>query len=171
MKHNKSIIRQAFTYKNSLEAYAFSIIQDWGLAEDAVQEALIQVSDKSDTLDEKGLLNWMKTVTHRRAVDILRRRNKNVYNESLVDAVNQAFDKQLDESVVKKDCWRREVLDFCLRQVDEKARSLILAFYLDGKNTDELSKEFGKSANSIRIQLYRMREVLRKCVAKSKSLA
>ena len=170
MKHKKSIIRQAFTYKNSLEAYAFSIIQDWGLAEDAVQEALIQVSEKADTLDEKGLLSWMKTVTHRRAVDIVRRRKRSVYNEGLVDAVNRSFEQQLDEAVVKKECWRRDALDFCLRQVDVKARKLFLSFYLEGKKTEDLSKEFGKTANSIRIQLHRLRESLRKCVAKSKRL-
>ena len=169
--HKKYIIRQAFSYKNSLEAYAFSIIQDWGLAEDAVQEALIQVSEKADSLDSQGLFSWMKTVTHRKSVDIIRRRKKNVFNDSLLDAVNKAFEKQLDEAVVKKDCWRREVLDFCLRQVDEKARKMILAFYLDGKKTEELAKEFDRSANSIRIQLHRMREVLRKCVDKSKRLA
>lgn len=167
----KSIIRQAFTYKNSLEAYAFSVTRDWGLAEDAVQEALIQVSEKAETLDHQGLLSWMKTVTHRRAVDIIRRRQKNVYNDGLLDAVNRAFEQQLDESVVQKDCWRRDVLDFCLRQVDSKARDMVLAFYLEGKKTEELAGEFGRSANSIRIKLHRLRDALRKCVAKTRSLA
>ena len=171
MKHKKSIIRQAFSYKNSLEAYAFSIIHDWGLAEDAAQEALIEVSDKAETLDEKGLLSWMKTVTHRKSVDIIRRRKKNVFNDTLLDAVNEAFEKHLDEAVVQKDCWRRDVLDFCLRQVDPKARKMILAFYLEGKKTEELAKELKRSANSIRIQLHRLRDVLRKCVAKGRKLA
>ena len=44
MNDSESTIRKAFKYKGSLEAYAFSIIHDWGLAEDAVQEALIKVS-------------------------------------------------------------------------------------------------------------------------------
>ena len=171
MSRNEEIIRRAFSYKNSLEAYAFSIIQDWGLAEDAVQEALIQVSAKSGELGSDGLLKWMKTVTHRRSVDIIRRRKRNIYNQDLMDAVNRAFEKQLDDAVVVEDGWRRDTLDFCLRQVDNKAKKLILAFYLDGRKTEDLAKEFGRSANSIRIQLHRLRDVLRKCVAKSRRLA
>ena len=168
---NEELIRQAFSYKNSLEAYAFSIIQDWGLAEDAVQEALIQVSAKSANLSSEGLLGWMKTVTHRRSVDIIRRRKRNVYNQDLMDAVNRAFEKQLDEAVVVKDGWRRDTLDFCLRQIDGKAQKLILGFYLEGCSTVDLAETFGRSANSVRIQLHRLREVLRKCVAKSRNLA
>ena len=168
MKQNDSIIRQAFSYKNCLEAYAFSIIHDWALAEDAVQEALIQVNFKASQLNKKGLLGWMKKVTHNKSIDIIRRRKRNIYSDELMDSVNSAFEKHLDESVVKNDNWRRDSLDYCMRKIDKKARQLMKSFYLEGMKTEELAEELGRSANSIRIQLNRIRESLRRCVARSR---
>jgi DNA-directed RNA polymerase specialized sigma24 family protein len=53
MTDPKQIVRKAFSYKVSMEAYAYSIIHDWSLAEHAVQETLIKLSKALD-LDEKG---------------------------------------------------------------------------------------------------------------------
>ena len=171
MSKNEPIVRKAFSYKGSLEAYAFSIIHDWGLAEDAVQEALIKVSAHAADLNEEGLLSWMKTVTHNKAVDIIRQRKRNVYSDELLESVSRAFENQLDETITKKDCWRREVLDFCLRKMDEKAKQLLLSFYMEGKKTEELAKKMKRPPSSVRVQLHRLRESLRKCVAKVRRMA
>ena len=171
MNSSESIVRKAFTYKSSLEAYAFSIIHDWGLAEDAVQEALIKVSSHTTELDEKGLLSWMKKVTYNKVVDIVRRRKRNVYNSELLESVNRAFEKQLDEKVVKKAGWQHDALDYCLRKIDVKQKKLILAFYLEGKRTEELAREYGRPDSSIRVQLHRLRESLRKCTSKVRRLS
>lgn len=168
MNNKESIIRQAFSYKNCLEAYAFSIIHDWGLAEDAVQEALIQVNFQSEKLDSQGLLNWMKKVTHNKSVDIIRRRKRNIFSDELINAVNTSFERQLDEAVAKKDSGHRESLDFCMRQIDKKSRKLMKAFYYEGMKTEDLGEQLGRSANSIRIQIHRIRESLRRCVARSR---
>ena len=168
---SEAIVRKAFSYKNSLEAYAYSIILDWGLAQDAVQEALIKVSSHAMDLDEKGLLSWMKKVTHNKVVDIIRRRKRNVYNSELLDSVNRAFENQLDEELVQKDDWRREALEYCLKKIDEKHKKLILGFYLDGKRTEELAREYDRPSSSIRVQLHRLRESLRKCTGKVRRLS
>ena len=46
----------------------------------------------------------------------------------------------------------------------QKSRDVMLGFYRDGKSSEQLGAELKRSANSVRILLYRSRETLRRCI-------
>ena len=51
----EKLMRMAFSYQDSLEAYANAILNDWTLSKDAVQEAFIRASVKWEEIDENFL--------------------------------------------------------------------------------------------------------------------
>ena len=164
MKVKERFLRTAFGYKSVLEAYAFAVLRDWNLAEDAVQEVFIQVNLKWREIDEDRLLNWMKTLTRNKAVDILRKRKRAVYNDNLINLVDNCFEEHLDDDVSSLSQERRYHLQNCMKKISSLGRQALLGFYRDGKSTDQLGKELKRSANSVRILLHRTRDSLRRCI-------
>jgi RNA polymerase sigma factor (sigma-70 family) len=72
------------------------------------------------------------------------------------------------------DAWAEEeavhrYLGLCLTQLTERARSLILSYYAEEGGAKvahhrTLAAEFGKSVNSLRIEVHRIRKTVRECV-------
>ncbi|HBT47414.1 MAG TPA: hypothetical protein DEA73_06000 [Peptococcaceae bacterium] len=61
---------------------AWAILKDYNLAEDATQEAFIEVFTHFDKLPgEDNLLRWLKTVTARKAIDLWRKHRKSQVRE------------------------------------------------------------------------------------------
>jgi RNA polymerase sigma factor (sigma-70 family) len=74
-----------------------------------------------------------------------------------------------DES--NKEDSRLECLDLCLRQIDQENRDLILRYYQKDKQAKidfrrELAEEVGIAINTLRVRVYRIRELLQKCLFK-----
>jgi len=60
-------------------------------------------------------------------------------------------------------------LGLCLSKLTERARSLILSYYAEDRAAKiehhrALAEEFGKSPNSLRIEVHRIRKALRECL-------
>ena len=80
MKQQAEILKEAFGYQDQLTAYAYVVLQDWGLAEDVVQDLFVTVSVKWESFDSsKALYPWLKRIVRNRAVDIIRSRSKEFY--------------------------------------------------------------------------------------------
>ena len=161
------ILRCAFQYQDLLESYAYVYLKDWSLSKDAVQEAFISASEKWESLDTQMLLPWLKTVTKRRAIDILRKNSKMIQRDDLVSLVDKHFEQFLDEDLVELNSVRNKLLENCLRKLNRQSLEVFQAYYHDRRSTDDLGKQLKRSGNSIRILLHRIREKLRKCVQQS----
>jgi RNA polymerase sigma factor (sigma-70 family) len=171
MSKQDDILRCAFQYQHLLESYAYIYLKDWSLSKDAVQEAFISASKKWESLDTDMLLPWLKTVTKRRAIDIIRKNDKMIPRENLVNLVEHHFDQFLNEENAEYDSLRMKHLEKCLQKLNPKFLNVFQRYYHDHLNTAELGKEMKRSGNSIRILLHRIREKLRKCVSRAMELS
>ena len=72
----EKLMRKAFQYQDTLEAYANAILHNWSLSKDAVQEAFIQTSIKWQKVEEKYLFAWLKKITRDKAYDIIRKQSR-----------------------------------------------------------------------------------------------
>ena len=94
--NRSEILKEAFSYQSSLTAYAYVILQDWNLAEDAVQDLFVIISMKWESIDNsKPLYPWLKRVVRNKSIDIIRSRSKEYYcaDNTLLDLVDTAFDE------------------------------------------------------------------------------
>ena len=57
-----------------------------------------------------------------------------------------------------------EDVNRCLGELPAPQRALILARYRSGKSGEDLAKESGRTENQLYVQLFRIRESLRRCV-------
>lgn len=161
------ILQEAMRHRRVLTCYAYTILQDWSLAEDAVQESTIVASDKWETFrGDAGILTWLRAITRRKAVDICRARRREVGFEP--DALDNLVENAVSARVTEKQSdqleQRRLALATCMRSLRQDAFEILLSFYRDRIPCDELAVMHDRTPNAIWLVLSRSRKQLRTCI-------
>ncbi|MCM8527376.1 MAG: sigma-70 family RNA polymerase sigma factor, partial [Lentisphaeraceae bacterium] len=98
--HNKTseFLKIAFDSRPVLTAYAYSLLKDWGLAQDVFQDAVISMNEKAEEIKADTPIKWLKSVIRNKSIDIIRKneRNKN-RNEQIFILLDKRFDQFLDD--------------------------------------------------------------------------
>lgn len=104
---------------------------------------------------------WACVIARHRVLEFRRNRFRDrlVLNEKVFDLL---LDEALDETGQNKDRLRQ--LERCLDELPPASRKLVNAAYAPGASIDELARSAGKKANALYQQLWRLRQLLRKCV-------
>ncbi len=64
---------------------------------------------------------------------------------------------------------RRDALGECLDQLRPEDRGLVLRRYFDEGKVKDIASDLGRSADSVKMSLHRIRQVLRTCVRRKLS--
>jgi len=163
----QDILREAFSHQDALTAYAYTILQDWGFAQDAVQEAFIALHAKHGHYDGSAtVFAWARGMVRFEALRIIRRRGRAslMADDQLLDLIDRHFDRYLetkgDEYVERK----REALRRCMGKLGQDVVAMLVGFYRDAMSCDELAARHRRSANAVRLAMSRARARLRVCI-------
>ena len=143
---------------------ALRVLRDERHAEDAVQEAFLQVWRLAATFraERAKASTWILTLVHRRAVDLVRREERR-HAEPLGD------DAVLAESSVPTDeeAWlrfERERVQAALKQLPDVQREALELAYYGGFSQSELAERLGVPLGTIKSRMFaglaRLRELL-----------
>jgi RNA polymerase sigma-70 factor, ECF subfamily len=131
---------------------AYKILQDAALAEDAVQEAFLQIWRGAGSYrPERGKAStWLLTFVHRRAVDLVRReqRRRTVQFDPLPEPSGSGAD---DEVVALS---RREIVQDALRRLPVEQREAIELAYYGGLTQSELAAQLGQPLGTIKSRMF-----------------
>ena len=76
----EDLLRSAFKYQDALVSYAYGLLQDWALAQDAVQEAFIVLQKKhAEYRPDANVYTWARQIVRFEALNILRSRQREAY--------------------------------------------------------------------------------------------
>ena len=167
------LLREAFRQHNALTAFAYSILRDWDLAEDAVQEAMITVNQKAEDFDKsKAVLPWVKGIVRFKCFQIIRSRKKEALfkDEDLLNLVEQRVTQFIDEKFIQRREAQGRALKHCLAKLNDKSLDLLMASYRDMESSESLAARYKRSVNAIYITLTRIRQQLRKCTRNYENL-
>jgi RNA polymerase sigma-70 factor, ECF subfamily len=170
----EALLRQAFKYQDALVSYAYGLLQDWALAQDAVQEAFIVLQRKHDQFQPgANVFTWARQIVRFEALNLLRSRRKEscLVDDELISLVDQQFEKHLDPESISAMESRKAALQHCLGLLEPSSLGLLLGFYRDAQSCDQLAQAQRRSVNAIRLSLSRLRARLRDCVHERLNLA
>jgi RNA polymerase sigma factor (sigma-70 family) len=145
---------------------AYRILQDTGLAEDAVQEAFLQVWRGAGAYrPERGKASaWLLTFVHRRAVDLVRREQKR-RTLPAVGGDPQDSGPGADEAVVARS--RREIVQDALRRLPAEQREPIELAYYGGLTQSELAERLDEPLGTIKSRMFTGLQRLRVLLAEA----
>ena len=132
-------------------------------AEDVLQEVAVSVAKNYGTYDSsRPFIAWALGIARNHMLMYFRRyhRERLVFNDELVISIGQHFETLAEEAAEA----RREALNHCLHQLDERRRRLIEMRYSGGLSVDAIATSLGKSVAAVKGSLHRVRKVLEQCV-------
>ena len=132
-------------------------------AQDVLQEAYVLIWQKAERFDsaKASAITWLAVLTRNKAIDRLRRRS--LASEGIEAAANVADDgpSALDVVGEAEDAAR---LNHCLDELDERARALIRAAFLDGASYPELAERENVPLGTMKSWIRRGLQRLRGCL-------
>jgi RNA polymerase sigma-70 factor (ECF subfamily) len=144
---------------------ALRILRDERHAEDAVQEAFLQVwrSAASFRPERAKASTWVLTLVHRRAVDLVRREERRQADPLSDDAAAVLADgEQTDEAAWLR--FERERVQSALRTLPDLQREALELAYYGGFSQSELAERLGVPLGTIKSRMFaglaRLRELL-----------
>jgi RNA polymerase sigma-70 factor (ECF subfamily) len=161
MQHFRPIVEK---YKAPSMALAMNILGNREDAEDACQEAFIQVFLHRGDFDiQRNFGSWLYTILYRRCVDQLRKKRrflrffeKSKREPSLVLEPQQA------------NCRRgQELFPAAIKHLSAKERTALSLWANDGYTSQEISQVMNCSASTVRIYLFHARKKIKTFLEKN----
>ena len=145
---------------------AVDILRDYQLAEDAVQEAFVQVAKHMENVgrpEETATKRYLITITKHAAIDIYRRRNRlqsrEIYMDELPEGKEQVTYMAPEEE--------HEVLDI-LKNLPLKYRDIFLLKYSAHLENREIARICGLREGTIRQRIARGKQLIENELEKMK---
>ncbi|MDQ3994614.1 MAG: sigma-70 family RNA polymerase sigma factor [Actinomycetota bacterium] len=145
---------------------ALRVMRDQALAEDAVQDAFLDVWRSAGRFrpERSKASTWILTLVHRRAVDLVRREERRRFEP--LEAAPEPSGEATDE-IAWLGLERARVRE-ALRQLPDQQREALGLAYFDGYTQTELAERLGEPLGTIKSRMFngltRLREILSEAV-------
>lgn len=146
-----------------LAGVAFRILRDRALAEEAVQDAFVQIWQKAHTYDRNlgSARGWIYTVVRHRALSMLRGAGR---EHTVADA--EVLADLRGEPVHHQDNWVNAAdLDRCLGHLPPERRESILLAFLDGYTHDQIARALATPLGTVKSWIKRGLASLKECLS------
>jgi RNA polymerase sigma factor (sigma-70 family) len=143
---------------------ALRVLRDERHAEDAVQEAFLQVWRNAATFraERAKASTWILTLVHRRAVDLVRREERRQAEPLTDDTELAQAPEQTEEAAWLR--FERERVQAALKELPDVQRETLELAYYGGFSQTELSDRLGVPLGTIKSRMFsglaRLREIL-----------
>ncbi len=162
-QQSERLIRELYHHHAALCAFAYSILRDWQLAQDAFQETLIVFLKKYSDIDpDTNVLALAHKVIYFEALGMLRKRQREQtkLDQALYERMYEIFTPPESQQTPIRETLRR-----CLEKLPPAVFSTVNAFYFHKKSYQQIATTFSCSVETVRKRLFRARQNLRQCMS------
>ena len=153
-----------------LNGIAYRITRNVDSANEVLQEAFIQIWEKSEQYcaSQSEVFTWLTATVRYRAYDRLRydarRHSKDTveYNEEIQ---GNADNLRLNEPLFSGIEYSEQALNSCLEQLEQQHKQSILMAYLYGYSREEIASHFNTPMNTIKSWVRRGLKRLKLCLS------
>jgi RNA polymerase sigma-70 factor (ECF subfamily) len=152
-------------------AYAYAILRDFHLAEDAAQEVALLAAERWDALPhDAAFLAWAKEVTRRKSLELRRkardaRRRDREFAAGLSEETLAALEPRFDvPEPAEPGGGLQNIMRDCLDRLQPHTHEAVRARYGENRPCEEIAARLGRSIQSIYSLLKRARLALAECV-------
>ncbi len=146
----------------ALRGFLLSILSDFSLVDDVVQETFLVVTAKADTFQRgTNFRAWAWTIARYKALQALEKMApvKERFAPDVIEALcsHESSENWLHDSLLK-------YLNICIGELAPKAREAIQLRYQQAHRPPEIARLMGWTVDAVHVALSRARVVLRNCV-------
>lgn len=167
--HTEAVQKLFLQYQPAIRSHILSMIPDFSLADDVMQEIFLVVTRKADSFTlGSSFPAWVKTIARFKALEAIRSSGSHRFeclSEEVLEALGaeqRDFPSQMDERLC--------LLADCLGELAPQARRSIEFRYRNDHLPPEIANLMGCTVQSVNVTLSRARSFLRECVQRKMSL-
>lgn len=154
-----------------LYGYAYDILKDKGLAEDAVHEAFIRLEknlDKIDDPDSRRTFNYLITIVENvsKTMYVRRKREFVAPLEDYSENSDERFETA-DELIVKQEEYA--LLHEAMEHLEDKYRKVMVCLCVYGMKEKEISEELGISVTNAGVRIHRAKSKIREYIERKEA--
>ncbi|WP_249901288.1 RNA polymerase sigma factor [Paenibacillus sp. PK3_47] len=150
------------TYGRHIYQVTYSVLHQAQEAEDAAQEAFLQIFKSLPQYRSEGFKTWITRIALHKAIDAKRRLNRRAAEvNGPDDGVLHIPDLQAD---IVHQLMKKEQKDMLLQKISSlppQHRDIIVDFYLNGKNYEQIAEHSQIAVKTVESRLYRARQWIR----------
>lgn len=156
--HERSICQR---YSNRIRSYGLCHLRDGAAAEDLVQQVLLIVLQalRGGRVEDVDNLDKYVFGTCRNTVMDMRRGSAR--QQRIADAAAMLVPEGYE---LPSEVADRTRLDQCLEKLEARARTVVLATFVDERGADEIGRSVGLSAGNVRVIRHRALTHLHECM-------
>jgi len=166
------LMKAAFKYQHAFVGYAYGLLRDWALAEDAVQEAFLILMQKWEEFKpELGVYGWARKMVYYKVHELSRsrRREHALKDDDLQALVQETLDAEMGEERSGRYDPLLKAYQACMGKLDKGAAELLTRYYWENMPGEEIAEKFNRSVNAVWLSLSRIRKSLRDCISRSQA--
>ncbi|MES2660231.1 MAG: sigma-70 family RNA polymerase sigma factor [Verrucomicrobiota bacterium] len=147
-------------YQPAIRGFVLSMIPDFSVADDVVQETFLIVTKKAQSFEiGTSFAAWVKAIARFKALEAMRARRFETLSEQVLEALStepHEFAGDTDERIA--------LLRGCITQLAPQARRSIDYRYQNEHMPPQIANLMGCTVQSVNVTLSRARAFLRECV-------
>lgn len=162
----ETFVQLVVSHQAALRAFVFSMLPGSPDVDDVIQETNAEIWQKrGDFRIGTNFKSWMFSVAKFKVLsswrDQSRRKEWSMPEETLVDLLEKVDGGGFDHTETKILALRE-----CLNRLKNSDRDLILRRYFDEYTLEKLAAEAGRTSDSLKVSLHRIRVALRTCIGR-----
>jgi len=148
---------------SKLFGVSLRICRDRSLAEDALQDAFVDIWRKATDFDASrgAAMGWMSVIVRNRSIDLIRRRGR---GPQTVDGDADNAPEPVDPGAPTDGGTDGMALTKCLGELEARERELVVLAYCEGYSREELSERYDAPVNTVKTWLRRGLAALKDCL-------
>ncbi|MBN1909655.1 MAG: sigma-70 family RNA polymerase sigma factor [Pirellulales bacterium] len=155
-------VRVLLANQGTLYAYIVSLLGDPSLAEEVLQETNVVLCRQADQFPEiKDFSAWACRIAYYEVLSYRKRRqrDRHTFDDELLGLIaNQAAPR------VQEFDQRQTALTECLGRLSQTQREIIIQRYAPNGSVQKIAEKHGRSPGAISQSLYRIRDLLLRCM-------
>jgi RNA polymerase sigma-70 factor (ECF subfamily) len=157
--HLAQVQRLFLEHQPALRSYVLSIVRDFALVPDVVQETFLAVTRKAGEFDlTTHFLAWACAIARFESLAAMRRANRPALGEETLELLAAS------EASGRPD-YRADWLNRCLARLTPTIQRMIRLRYEDALKPGEIATLIGWTPNAVCVATSRARKELRHCIA------
>ena len=161
----ENFIRLINQYKNLIFSICLKLTGDYFAAEDLTQETFISAYQHWDEFEKTSEKAWLCRIASNKSIDYCRAASRSsvpteeeTLGESLIDR-SEPLQNVLNQEVMQE-------LEHCCKALSPPYNEVALKHFLEGRTAKEIAEQSGVGLNTVKTQIYRAREMLKKSYRK-----
>jgi RNA polymerase sigma factor (sigma-70 family) len=162
----KSLIKR---YKNPVAQIVYKLIRDRSQLEDLTQEVFIKAFQHLNDFDyQHQFASWLFKITNNHCIDYIRKKRLRVYSiDDQVKTEDGEIGYEIPDSTYEPDLnmlreQKSKLIRHAIDSLPKKYREVIVLRHQEELSYEEIAKETGLPVNTIKVQLFRAREMMYK---------